>query len=102
MANAKSASASRILSTPDTQPSREEFVRQYMQELKANKPAKASITDKLVGWAEDRVVNGVKNSKRTFGRLTAAWEIADQIQDEAYAREHVLHAEQLAARLGLK
>ena len=102
MANAKSASASRILNTPDAQPSREEFVRQYMQELKANKPAKASIADKLVGWAEDRVVKGVKNSKRTFGRLTAAWEIADQIAEEAYAREHALHAEQLAARLGLK
>lgn len=83
-------------------PSREEFVREYMQQLSANRPPKVSIIDKLAGYAEDRVVAGVKNSKRTFGRLTAAWEIADQIKDEAYAREHAAHAEQMATRLGLK
>lgn len=90
-------------STPvNAAPSREEFVREYMAQLSANRPPKVSIIDRLAGYAEDRVVAGVKNSKRTFGRLTAAWEIADQIKDEAYAREHALHAEQMAERLGLK
>lgn len=94
MANAKTATAS--------QPSREEFVREYMAQLAERKPVKASITDKLVGWAEDRVVNGVKNSKRTWGRLSAAWEIADSVADQAYAEEHARHAEEMAQRLGLK
>lgn len=89
-------------STVSATPSREEFVREYMAQLSANRPPKASMLDKLTGWAEDRVVNGVKNSRRSFGRLNAAWEIAEQIQDQAYAEEHAKHAEQLAARLGLK
>lgn len=80
---------------------REEFVREYMAQLAQNRPPKVSLTDRLAAWAEDRTVNAVKNSKRTFGRLTAAWEIADQIKDEAYAREHALHAEAVAKRLGL-
>lgn len=89
-------------STVSATPSREEFVREYMAQLSANRPPKASMLDKLTGWAEDRVVNGVKNSRRSFGRLNAAWEIAEQIQDQSYAEEHAKHAEQLAARLGLK
>lgn len=88
--------------TAKSAPSREEFVREYMAQLSQNRPPKASIIDRLAGYAEDRIVSGVKNSKRSFGRLTAAWEIADQIREEAYAREHALHAEQVAARLGLK
>ena len=83
-------------------PSREEFVREYMKQLSENRPPKASLVDRLVGYAEDRVVNGVKNSRRSWGRLTAAWEISEQIKDEAYASEHAKHAEQLAARLGLR
>ena len=83
-------------------PSREEFVREYMAQLSANRPPKASIVDRLSGWAEDRVVNATKNSKRAFGRLSAAWEIADAIKEEAYATEHAKHAEAVAARLGLK
>ncbi len=83
-------------------PSREEFVREYMAQLSQNRPPKVSIVDRLAGYAEDRVVAGVKNSKRTFGRLTAAWEIADAIKEEAYATEHAKHAEAVAARLGLK
>ena len=83
-------------------PSREEFVREYMKQLSENRPPKASIVDRLVGYAEDRVVNGVKNSRRSWGRLTAAWEISEQIKDHAYAEEHAKHAEQMAARLGLR
>lgn len=83
-------------------PSREEFVREYMAQLSANRPPKASLLDRLAGYAEDRVVAGVKNSKRTFGRLSAAWEIADAIKEEAYATEHAKHAEAMAARLGLR
>ena len=83
-------------------PSREEFVREYMKQLSENRPPKASLVDRLVGYAEDRVVNGVKNSRRSWGRLTAAWEISEQIKDHAYAEEHAKHAEQMAARLGLR
>ena len=83
-------------------PSREEFVREYMAQLSQNRPPKASLIDRLVGWGEDRVVNGVKNSRRTLGRLQAAWEISDAVREEAYASEHAKHAEQLAARLGLR
>ena len=83
-------------------PSREEFVREYMAQLSQNRPPKASLIDRVTGWAEDRLVAGVKNSKRSFGRLSAAWEIADSIKETAYAEEHARHAEQLAARLGLR
>ena len=83
-------------------PSREEFVREYMAQLSQNRPPKVSIVDRLAGYAEDRAVAAVKNSKRTFGRLSAAWEIADAIKEEAYATEHAKHAEAMAARLGLR
>ena len=83
-------------------PTREEFIREYMKQLSQNRPPKASLVDRIAGYAEDRAVAAVKNSKRSFGRLTAAWEIADQIKEEAYASEHAKHAEQLAARLGLR
>ena len=83
-------------------PSREEFVREYMKQLSENRPPKASLVDRLVGYAEDRVVNGVKNSRRSWGRLAAAWEISEQIKDHAYAEEHAKHAEQMGARLGLR
>ena len=94
-----SASASTVESNV---PSREQFVREYMAQLSANRPPKVSLVDRLAGYVEDRTVAAVKNSKRTFGRLTAAWEIADAIKEEAYAREHAAHAEAVAARLGLK
>ena len=83
-------------------PSREEFVREYMAQLSQNRPPKVSIVDRLAGYVEDRTVAAVKNSKRTFGRLSAAWEIADAIKEEAYATEHAKHAEAMAARLGLR
>ena len=93
--NTASASATNV-------PSREEFVREYMAQLSQNRPPKASIIDRIAGYAEDRAVAAVKNSKRSFGRLTAALEIADQIKEEAYASEHAKHAEAMAARLGLR
>lgn len=83
-------------------PSREQFVREYMAQLSANRPPKVSLVDRIVGWGEDRVVNATKNSKRVYGRLSAAWEIADSIKEEVYATEHARHAEAVAARLGLK
>ena len=83
-------------------PSREEFVREYMAQLGQNRKPKVSLIDRIAGWGEDRVVNATKNSKRVYGRLSAAWEIADQVKEEAYAREHAAHAEAVAARLGLK
>ena len=83
-------------------PSREEFVREYMAQLGQNRKPKVSLIDRIAGWGEDRVVNATKNSKRVYGRLSAAWEIADQVKEEDYAREHAAHAEAVAARLGLK
>lgn len=83
-------------------PTREQFVREYMAQLSANRPPKVPIIDRLSGWAEDRVVAGVKNSRRSFGRLCAAWDISEQIRDHAYAEEHARHAEAMALRLGLK
>lgn len=80
---------------------RDEFVREYMAQLSANRPPKVSIVDRLAGWAEDRTVSAVKNSKRSFGRLSAAWEIADSIKEQAYAEEHARHAEEMARRFGL-
>lgn len=94
--------ATSAATSTNTAPSREEFVREYMAQLSANRPPKASLVDRLVGYAEDRVVAGVKNSRRSFGRLAAAWEISEQIKDEAYATEHAKHAEQMAVRLGLR
>ena len=83
-------------------PSSEEFVREYMAQLGATRKPKVSIVDRLASYVEDRAVAAVKNSKRTFGRLSAAWEISEQIKEEAYATEHAKHAEAMAARLGLK
>lgn len=88
--------------TTNAAPTREEFVREYMKQLSENRPPKASLVDRVTGWAEDRLVAGVKNSKRSFGRLSAAWEIADSIKETAYAEEHARHAEQMAAKLGLR
>lgn len=89
-------------SSANAAPTREEFVREYMAQLSANRPPKASLVDRVTGWAEDRLVAGVKNSRRSLGRLSAAWEISEQIKDHAYAEEHARHAEQMAARLGLR
>ena len=83
-------------------PSREEFVREYMAQLSANRPPKASLVDRLAGYVEDRVVAGVKNSMRPVGRITAAWEIAEKLKEAAYAEEHAKHAEYMAEHLGLK
>ena len=83
-------------------PSREEFIREYMAQLGATRKPKVSLVDRLAGYAEDRLVAGVKNSRRTYGRLQAAWEISDAVREEAYATEHAKHAEAVAARLGLK
>lgn len=95
-ANPKSAASTNNV------PSREQFVREYMEQL-GQSATEGFLVDRIVGWrAEDRAVAAVKNSKRTFGRLSAAWEIADAIKEEAYATEHAKHAEAMAARLGLK
>lgn len=95
----QTVASTNVAAAPQT---REEFVREYMAQLNANRPPKASIIDRLAGYAEDRVVAGVKNSKRSFGRLSAAWEIADSIKEQAYAEEHARHAEEMARRFGLK
>ena len=101
MARTTNTTASATVET-NAVPSREEFVREYMAQLGQNRKPKVSIVDRITGWAEDRAVAAVKNSKRSFGRLTAAWEISEQIKEEAYASEHAKHAEQMAARYGFK
>jgi hypothetical protein len=103
MAARKPASASvPVQSAAPAQPSREQFIREYMAQLSANRPPKMGLVDRIAMWGEDRVVSATKNSRRTIGRLSAAWEISEQIRDEAYAEEHARHAESLALRLGLK
>ena len=99
--NSTAPAASAILNE-NTVPSREQFVREYMAQLSQNRPPKVSLVSKLAGWVEDRGVDAVKNSRRTFGRVQAAWEISDAIREEAYATEHARHAEAMALRLGLK
>ena len=95
-------STASVQSTAPAQPTREQFVREYMAQLSQNRPPKVSMVSKLAGWVEDRGVDVVKNSRRTFGRVQAAWEISDAIREEAYATEHARHAESMALRLGLK
>lgn len=96
MANAKTTAP------VNAAPSREEFVREYMAQLAQTRQPKRSIVEKLAGWTEDRVISATKNSKRSYGRIKAAWEIADQIADQAYAEEHAKFAEETAIKLGLK
>ena len=79
---------------------REQFVREYMQQLSAARGPKVGLTERLATFVEDRLVGAVKNSRRTAGRLHAAWEIAGSIADAAYAEEHARHAEEMARRLG--
>ena len=79
---------------------REQFVREYMQQLSAARGPKVGLTERLATFVEDRLVGAVKNSRRTGGRLRAAWEIAGSIADAAYAEEHARHAEEMARRLG--
>lgn len=81
--------------------SREDFVREYMEKLATTRKPKTSLVDRLALFAEDRLVGAVRNSKRSAGRLVAAWEIADTVYDRAYAEEHARYAEQLARELGL-
>jgi hypothetical protein len=98
----KQSTASVQSSAVQSQPSREDFIREYMAQLSANRPPKVGMVERIAKWGEDKVVSATKNSRRTVGRLSAAWEISEQIRDEAYAEEHARHAESLALRLGLK
>ncbi len=79
-----------------------EFVRQYMESLGTQRKSKLGISERLALFAEDKAVSMVRNSKRTWGRISAAWEIADDIAQAAYAEEHARHAQRMAERLGYK
>lgn len=98
----KSAASVQSASAAPAQPTREQFIREYMAQLSQNRPPKVGLVERIARWGEDKVVSATKNSRRTVGRLSAAWEISEQIRDEAYAEEHARHAESLALRLGLK
>ena len=100
--NNSAAPAASASSVENAVPTREQFVREYMAQLSKNRPPKVSLVSRLAGWVEDRGVDAVKNSRRTLGRVQAAWEISDAIREEAYATEHARHAEAMALRLGLK
>ena len=91
----------RTTNTPaSTTLTREQFVREYMAQLAQSRGPKVGLTERLAMYVEDKVVGAVKNSRRTAGRLHAAWEIAGSIADTAYAEEHARHAEEMAKRLG--
>ena len=79
---------------------REQFVREYMAQLAQSRGPKVGLTERLATYVEDKTVSAVKNSRRTAGRLHAAWEIAEDISRTAYAEEHARHAEAMAKRLG--
>ena len=79
---------------------REQFVREYMAQLAQSRGPKVGLTERLALYVEDKAVSAVKNSRRTAGRLHAAWEIAGDISRTAYAEEHARHAEEMARRLG--
>ena len=89
----KSASAAPI--------SKEDFVRQYMASLAQNKAPRKSLTDRVLNYAEDRLIGAVRSSQRVGYRIKAAWEIAEQIGEVAYAEEHARWAAELAERQGL-
>ena len=97
------ARATNTTTTTDTDTAsvtREQFVREYMAQLAQNRGPKVGLTERLAMYVEDKVVGAVKNSRRTAGRLHAAWEIAGSVADAAYAEEHARHAEEMARRLG--
>lgn len=82
-------------------PSREEFVREYMAQLSANKPPKQSFASKVATYAVTTVADAVEHSRVGFGEISAAWEISGDRAELAYARRHARYAEQKAIELGL-
>lgn len=83
-------------------PSREEFVREYMAQLSANKPPKVSLTTRLAEGLVRATGDVVEHSRVLFGDVRAAWEIAEDRAELAYARRHARYAEAKAIELGLK
>lgn len=94
--------AAKTQPTAPVQMTQQQFVAEYMAQLAQSRPPKQSIVSRIAGWAEDRVVDSVRNSKRTLGRVSAALEIADHIKEAAYAQEHAKFASEQAALLGYK
>lgn len=89
-------------SATNAAPSREEFVRQYMAQLSANKPAKVSLTTRIAEGVVRATGDVVEHSRVLFGDVKAAWEIAEDRADLAYAKRHARYAEAKAIELGLK
>ena len=84
-------------------PSREQFIAEYMaKRLNGERKPKVSLLDRISMFIENRAVDAVADSKRIGGRLSAAWDAAEEGFDEAFALETARQAERSATRLGLK
>jgi hypothetical protein len=83
-------------------PSRDDFVREYMQQLSANKPPKVSLASRIANAAVTTVADAVEHSRVGFGEIQAAWEISGTRAEIAYAKRHARFAELQAIEMGLK
>ena len=100
-------------STDVTTPSADQFVAEYMANY-MNKPRapKVPLLDRIAGFAErtvtkvadyakDKVADNVADSKAYVARIGAAWEVADDIAEQAALKERQRQAVRMAKRLGL-
>lgn len=94
-ANRKSAASA------NAAPSREQFVREYMAQLSQNRKPKVSLTTRLAEGVVRATGDVVEHSRVMFGDIKAAWEIAEDRAELAYAKRHARYAEQKAIELGL-
>ena len=83
-------------------PSADQFVAEYMANY-MNKPrvAKASIIDRITTAVENRVLNTVADSKAFGARVAVAWDVADDLAEQAALKERQRQAIRMAQRLGL-
>lgn len=96
MANVKTTQSSATL------PSADQFVAEYMaRKLNGTSAPKLGLLERTVLFIEDVAVDSVADSKRVFGRVSAAWDAASEGYEEARVLETRRQAERAAKRLGL-
>ncbi len=95
MANVKTTQSSNL-------PTADQYVAEYMaRKLSGEKSPKLSLLDRVVSFVENVAVDSVADSKRIGGRISAAWDAAEEGFDEARVLETKRQAERAAKRLGL-
>lgn len=60
------------------------------------------VTDKVVTAAEQTALDVVADSKTFAARVEVAWEVADDLAEQARLAERARQAQRMAKRLGLK